>query len=453
MVWRWQKVALVAFVLAGAVGCSAVARTALVNNHVLETGALVQPVSPGSYINISIHLSGDEDKLLPVLWIDGNGITKWRGSLANPSPFGGVKEAVVPVMEPTTTDNVLHIGRHIVKFTVERPLSTTPLVSRLTTVEDEKKDVHASVSGKPGEGASADSTKLMDLLLLGHAPDTLDDSPLSREMADSLVPLRSVMREIPSSVSILVGDDALRQKIERALITEAGVWLARDSLSDVVIVSADKTRAGKGHKLTIQVEGEQDIPQLVNRMRELFPPPVTISDTQGNPVPAKVHSFHAGSGMVFFIDPLAPAPPVIVVHSREPASWSDVRRGVVLGTGMETALPGNLPSPHIVAMLPYTVMRLDARVEASLSGGMLFRIAIVADKPVTAPHIVTVRAVDQNGKLLPGSLRAIRLKRGAARRWYQWGEEEGHRAAAVIFRDVLTGCSTELSVRGTGAVQ
>ena len=452
MVWCWRKVALIAFVLTGPAGCSAVARTVLVNNHILASGVLVQPVGPGSYINISIHLSGDEDKPLPVLWVDSNGIIKWHGGLANPSPFGGVKEAVVPVMEPTTTDNVLHIGKHIVKFTVERPLQTTPLASRLTTVEEEK-DAPAAGSDKPGGGALADSTKLMDLLLLGHAPGTLDDSPLSREMAESLVPLRSVMREIPSALSILVGDDALRRKVEHALITEAGVWPARDSLSDVVIVSADKTRAGKGHKLTIQVEGEQDIPQLVNRMKELFPPPVTISDTQGNPVPAKVHSFRVGSGMVFFIDPLAPVPPVIVVHSQEPASWSDVRRGVVLGTGTETALPGNLPSPHIVAMLPYTVMRLDAQVEASLSGGMLFRIAVVADKPVTAPHIVTVRAVDQNGKLLPGSLRAIRLKRGAARRWYQWGEEEGRRAASVIFKDVLTGCSTELSVGGLGAVQ
>jgi len=254
------------------------------------------------------------------------------------------------------------------------------------------------------------------------------------------------MREIPSSLSIRVGDGVLRQKIERTLITKAGVWPVKGGSPDVVVVSADKAQAGRGRKLTIRVEGKQDIPRLVSRVRELFPPPVTISDAKGNPVPAVVHTFHVGSGKVFFITPFESAPPVIVVHSEETASWSDVRRGVMLGTGTETALPGNLPSPHVIAMLPYTVMRLDTEVEASVDGGILARIAVVADKPVTAPHIVTIQALDQNGKPLPRSFRAIRLKRGAARRWYQWGEEDGQQASGVVFRDVLTGCGAELSI-------
>jgi len=440
------KAVLFTLALASSAGCSAVKSTAFVNDNILESGVLAQPVSPGTYINISVHPPEDKGKsLLSVLWIDANGVVKWRGSLASASPLAGVREAVVPVMEPTTIDNVLQIGNHKIKFTVEHPLQTMPTVPHSSPTGEEKKDASVAASDKFGS-TSAGSSKLMDLFLLGFAPDILDDSPLSRDMAVSLLPLRSVMRETPSSLQIQVGDDVLRQKIERALITEAGVWPTKGSLPDVVVVSADKAHASRGHKLTIQVEGEQDIPQLVSRVRELFPPPITISDTHDNPVPAKVHAFRVGSGKVFFIDPLVPAPPVLVVHSREPASWSDVRRGVVLGTGTETALPGNLPSPHVIAMLPYTVMRLDAKVEASVDGGMLFRIAVIADKPVTAPHIVTVQAVDQNGKPLSRSFRAIRLKRGAARRWYQWGDEDGRRAAAVIFRDVLTGCSTELSV-------
>jgi len=422
-----------------------------------ETPVLARP----GYLRVeAMALS---DAALPVVaWLDANGVVRWRGEMQrgeNDCAF-----AEVPVFEPTTETNTIQInggeGRNF-RVSADALLHPSPVLLQLAAETLPEKLLPYVTSGLavPGRPPAADDaservfTPTDALIFNGRSVVPTDDAMLD-VFLHGLAALRGELRERNSDAAVRMEDSALKQKVRTALAREADVWPHEERRAGVVItdrpvepVGAEDADTHHGRRLTIYIEGENDIPLLIKRLREMFLPPIQVTDMQGAPVHAVVHAFRAGSGWLALLAPPEERPAVIVLKSPQPVSWCDVKRGVLLGRGTETRLPGLLKPPYVVSMLPYSVIRLDVKLERRIHGGAFLRVAVVADKPVTARHAVAAHAEDVDGRVLGGSMRVFRLKRGALKRWYQWGEDGGKEASVLVFRDVISGCRTEVSVR------
>ncbi|MBN1810118.1 MAG: hypothetical protein JW909_13715 [Planctomycetes bacterium] len=399
-----------------------------------------------------------------VKWLDGHDVVRWQGRVP-PVGAGTDSRLVVPVREPVTENNFLVVRDDRYHFTAEPvpstnfplfladagrdprldPLVKSGLVSLLTGVHESEPVLKSFLDGFAG---IRDPLRAIDAWVLGGDTVRDDDADLLFEMASGLLQLRAVLRPEERSVAISVSDAALAEKILRSVVLEAGVWPRSGDARPRVLITDTVTSAEPGDStgIRIVIEGEKDVPRLLDRLRELFPPQVEVTDERGRSIRALVHSFRAGSGRVLMIHPADPVPAVISIRSETPAFWCDIRRGVVLGFGRNTQLPGRLRKPFLVSVLPYSISRMDASIERRIPGGAFIKLTVVADKPVTAPHLVALHAEDSEGRVLPGSVRLLRLRRGSLARWYQWGIHEGRPPASLVFRDILTGYRTELSI-------
>jgi hypothetical protein len=183
-----------------------------------------------------------------------------------------------------------------------------------------------------------------------------------------------------------------------------------------------------------------------------------VLDKTGDPIPG-VRPFAArlDAARVFFLDTglnqdgeeSKEQPNSLHLRHTRKGRWYEPSRGLALGSGREAILYSRPQRLTAVALLPYSVKRIELMVERERPNGYMLRVEVLSATPVTCRHPLLVELLGGDGVPLPCGIRVVTARNGFLRWWFIPGPDSKDRARLLRVTDLLSGMLAEREV-GTG---